>query len=70
MKKVTAFETSDGRIFHKEQEAILHETTLDKGHEINLYLASESNPYRATPQRVIARSSILNWEIWKENRAV
>lgn len=70
MKQVTAFQTSDGKIFHKEQDAILHETTLDKAHEIDCFLSSDFNLYKATPQRVIARSSILNWEIWKENRAV
>lgn len=70
MKKVYAFETSDGKIFHSEQDAILHETTLEKTNEIDCFLASENNPYRAAPQKVIARSSILNWEVWKENRAV
>lgn len=69
MKQVTAFQTSDGKIFHNEQDALLHETTLDKIHEIDCFLASDSNPYRAVPQKVIARSSILSWENWKENYA-
>lgn len=70
MKKVTAFETSDGKVFHSEKEALLHETSLDMIHEIDQFLASEFNPYRAIPQKMVARSAILNWETWKENRAV
>lgn len=70
MKQVTAYQTSDGKVFYKEQDAILHEMSLDKAHEVDCFLSSEFNPYRSTPQRVIARSSILNWEVWKDNRAV
>lgn len=70
MKKVTAFQTSDGKVFHTEQDALLHEAALDKAHEVDLFLNSDFNSYRATPQRVIARSSIINWEAWKENCAV
>tara|TARA_R110000868_G_scaffold353530_1_gene614750 strand:+ start:1448 stop:1660 length:213 start_codon:yes stop_codon:yes gene_type:complete len=70
MKTVTAFETSDGKVFQKEQDAILHEVTLDKAHEVDCYLSSDYNLYKSTPQRVIARSSILNWEVWKDHRAV
>jgi hypothetical protein len=70
MKKINAFQTSDGKVFGSEKEAMLHETTLDKAHEIDLFLSSDLNPYRSIPQRVVARSSILNWELWKENNAV
>lgn len=69
MKQVTAFETSDGKIFQNEQDAMLHETSLDKIHEIDCFLLSDFNLYKAPPQRVIARSSILSWENWKENHA-
>jgi hypothetical protein len=69
MKQVTAFETSDGKIFHSEKDAMIHEATLDKGHEIDLFLLSEFNVYRAVPQKMIARTAILNWETWKENHA-
>lgn len=69
MKQVTAYETSDGKIFNTEREAILHESSLDKAHEVDCFLLSDFNCYKALPQRVIARSSILNWEAWKENNA-
>ena len=69
MKQVTAFQTSDGKVFHNEQDALLHETVLDKAHEVDCFLASEFNPYRSMPQKVVARSSILNWESWKDTRA-
>jgi hypothetical protein len=40
---------------------------LSKHTAIDDFLNSTANPYTATPQKSIARQSIINWEIWKKD---
>ncbi len=67
MKKINAYITEDGKLHTSEEAAKRHEMTLSKHSVIDDFLASESNPYKASPQRSIARQSIINWELWKNN---
>ena len=65
MKTISAFQTSDGRVFTDEQEAKKHETFLGKSNVIEDFLSSSLNPYKAIVQKSIARNTVTNWELWK-----
>jgi hypothetical protein len=67
MKSIKAYQTDDGKIYASEDEARRHEVALSKQADIDHFLSSASNPYTATPQRSIARQSIINWELWKKD---
>lgn len=64
MEKIQAFKTSDGKLFNLAVEAERHEEFLRHSDVVEQFLDSELNPYNG-PQRVIARNSIVNWELWK-----
>jgi hypothetical protein len=65
MKQVQAFQTSDGKLFDQSLQAERHELFLQKQMIVDEFLDGELNPYQAIAQRSIARSTIINWELWK-----
>ena len=65
MEKITAYKTSDKKIFERVEQAENHEISLEYLEDINAYLNSDLNLYKGTPQKSIARTSITNWELWK-----
>lgn len=69
MKPIKAFVTDDGKLHSSEEAARRHEMALSKHTVIDEFLASDQNPYVATPQKSIARQSIINWELWKKDHA-
>ena len=64
MQKIEAFKTSDGSLFDDKLKAERHELFLKKDMIVEEFLDSDLNPYTG-PQRVIARNTIINWELWK-----
>jgi hypothetical protein len=69
MKQVQAFRTSDGKLFDEPLQAERHELFLKKQMIVDEFLDGELNPYQAIAQRSIARSTIINWELWKTKNA-
>jgi hypothetical protein len=65
MKSITAFETTDGRIFAKMDDAQKHQMFLSQGDVVESFLGSESNPYTGHAHMTMARNTIINWEHWK-----
>jgi hypothetical protein len=65
MKSVTAFQASDGALFASEIEAQKHEMALSKRSIIEEYLDSNLNAYTGHAQRGMARTVVINWELWK-----
>jgi hypothetical protein len=65
MKTVNAFQTSDGVLFESKSLADKHEMTISKLSLIADFLGSEFNKYPARNQSVIAKNSIIGWELWK-----
>ena len=65
MKQVQAFQTSDGKLFDEPLQAERHELFLQKQMIVDEFLDGDLNPYQAIAQRSIARSTIINWELWK-----
>ena len=68
MEKINAFKTSDGTLFDDQTQAERHEMFLRKDVVVEEFLDSDLNPY-VKMQRVIARQSIINWELWKTKNA-
>ncbi len=68
MEKIEAFKTSDGSLFDDKLKAERHELFLKKDMIVEEFLDSDLNPYSG-PQRVIARNTIINWELWKVKNA-
>lgn len=64
MEQVKAFRTSDGTLFGTSEQAEKHESFLKHSNVVEQFLNSKLSPYNG-PQRVIARNSIINWELWK-----
>lgn len=64
MKQIKAFVTDDGKLHASEEDARRHEMALSKHTLIDEFLDSPLNPYTATPQKSIARQSIINWLLW------
>lgn len=65
MKQIQAFQTSDGRLFDHAVQAERHELFLQKQMIVEEFLDGELNPYKNIAQKSIARSTIINWELWK-----
>jgi hypothetical protein len=65
MKKIQAYQTSDGELFDKEDEAERHETFIQSRKVFEDFLVSKQNPYQSNAQRAIVRNTIINWEIWR-----
>ena len=68
MQTIEAFKTSDGSLFDDKLKAERHELFLKKDMIVEEFLDSDLNPYTG-PQRVIARNTIINWELWKVKNA-
>jgi hypothetical protein len=68
MEKIEAFKTSDGSLFDDKLKAERHQLFLQKDMIVEEFLDSDLNPYTG-PQRVIARNTIINWELWKVKNA-
>jgi dsDNA-binding SOS-regulon protein len=69
MKNITAFQTSDGRVFTEEVEAKKHEKFLEHKDVVEEFLQSSCNPYASAVQKSIARNTVTNWELWKNKNA-
>lgn len=65
MKQVSAYLTSDNKLFETKELAERHEYMLVRSDIVNTFLNSPSNNYKGIPQRAIAQNTILNWELWK-----
>lgn len=65
MKQIQAFQTSDGKLFDHVTQAERHELFLQKQMIVEEFLDGELNPYQNIAQKSIARSTIINWELWK-----
>lgn len=65
MKPITAFQTSDGKVFVTESEAQKHEKFLEKRNVVEEFLNSELNPYKSIAHKSISRNTVINWELWK-----
>jgi hypothetical protein len=65
MKTVNAFETSDGTLFSASDAAEKHEMMLSKESVVDEFLDSSLNPYTGHAHRSMARSTVVNWELWK-----
>lgn len=65
MKTISAFQTSDGKIFAIESEAQKHEKFLEHRNVVEEFLNSELNQYKTITQKSIARNTVINWELWK-----
>jgi hypothetical protein len=68
MEQIKAFRTSDGNLFDTAEQAEKHEAFLKHSDVVDQFLDSDLSPYKG-PQRVIARNSIINWELWKTRNA-
>jgi hypothetical protein len=66
MKEIAAFQTSDGTVFQTKEAAEDHEFNVSHEIQIELFLSSDLNRYQSGPQRVIAKTSILNWIKWNK----
>jgi hypothetical protein len=69
MKTIQAFLTDDGQLFAVENNAKLHEMFLEKEDVVEVFLKTKENPYQNGAQRVIAKRTIINWELWKIKNA-
>lgn len=66
MKTVEAFQTRDGKIFATHEEAKHHEMMLSKSDMVEDFLKSAMNKFVASPQKSIARQTVVAWELWKK----
>ena len=63
MREITAYMTEDGKVWHEKKAADRHEEFLKHSNIVDQFLDSDMNQYRG-PQRVIAKNSIINWQMW------
>ena len=70
MEKVQAFKTTDGTLFDNVTQAERHEMFLEKDMVVEEFLDSELNQYKAMTSRSIARTTVINWELWKVKNAI
>lgn len=70
MEKTEAYKTSDGTLWESKDKAEKHELFLKKDMVIEEFLSDPINPYRGLAQKTIARSTIINWEFWKNKNAL
>jgi hypothetical protein len=69
MEKIEAFRASDGTLWENKDKAERHELFLQKDMIVEEFLDNDINPYKALAQRSIARTTIINWELWKNKNA-
>jgi len=69
MEQVKAFRTTDGKLFDDSLQADRHELFLKKQMIVEEFLDGKLNPYQNIAQKSIARTTIINWELWKIKNA-
>lgn len=69
MEQIQAYRSSDGTLWENKEKAERHEIFLKKDMVIEEFLNDPINPYRGLAQKTIARSTIINWEFWKNKNA-
>jgi hypothetical protein len=69
MEKIEAFKASDGSLWESREKAERQELFLQKDMIVEEFLDNDINPYKALAQRSIARTTIINWELWKNKNA-
>jgi hypothetical protein len=70
MKPITAFQASDGTLFSNAEAAEKHDMMLSKENVVDEFLDSNLNPYQGHAHRSMARSTVINWELWKSKNEV
>tara|TARA_R110002126_G_scaffold177142_1_gene325961 strand:+ start:620 stop:832 length:213 start_codon:yes stop_codon:yes gene_type:complete len=69
MEKIEAFKASDGSLWESREKAERQELFLQKDMIVEEFLDDNINPYKALAQGSIARTTIINWELWKNKNA-
>ena len=69
MEKVQAYRSSDGTLWESKDKAERHEIFLKKDMVIEEFMNDPINPYKGMAQRTIVRSTVINWEFWKNKNA-
>ena len=69
MEQIQAHRSSDGTLWDNKEKAERHEIFLKKDMVIEEFLNDPINPYKGLAQKTIARSTIINWEFWKNKNA-
>jgi hypothetical protein len=70
MKTINAYQTTDGSLFASVYEAEKHEVLLSIRSFMEEYLGSSLNPYPGIAHKSIARNTIINWELWKQQNEI
>ena len=70
MKPITAFQASDGTLFSNAEAAEKHDMMLSKENVVDEFLDSNLNPYQGHAHRSMARSTVINWELWKSKNEI
>lgn len=70
MKPITAFQASDGTLFSNAEAAEKHDMMLSKENVVDEFLDGNLNPYQGHAHRSMARSTVINWELWKSKNEV
>jgi len=65
MKKVEAFEASNGQLFPTEEECRAHEIALQWNSKIVDFICSPLCPHKGPAHTTIAKKIILAWEEFK-----
>jgi hypothetical protein len=65
MKTINAYKTSDDEIFETLEAAEYHEMLVSEREIIEDFLRSNLNNYKGHAHKAMARTAIINWEIWK-----
>jgi hypothetical protein len=69
MEKIEPYRSSDGTLWESKVKAERHEMFLEKEQVVEQFLDGDMNPYKAMTPRSIARTTIINWELWKIKNA-
>ena len=67
MKKIEAFQTTDGKLFSTTAEATEHQDYLDAKPEIEAFINSKFCKYNNQAHRKIVETTIIAWKKWKAN---
>jgi hypothetical protein len=70
MENIVAFKTSDGTLFETMEQAERHELFLSKESCIEDFLDSSYNSYTGHAHRAMARTTVINWELWKSKNEI
>jgi hypothetical protein len=64
MREITAYETTDGKIFGTSDEASEHQAYLAIKPEIDLFLNSSYCKYNNCAHQKIVENTIIAWKAW------